>query len=117
METMDREQLLPAAPDAQFRREYLATFCRMKGWTHPMVMALFGRVDGISGKGPANTIAWSEIQAAMYALGYTDSLVQRFGVELNNAAELMGQADVDGCLVGGASLKAEDFVPIIQAAV
>jgi len=28
----------------------------------------------------------------------------------------MAQADVDGLLVGGASLKAEDFVKIIQAA-
>ena len=34
----------------------------------------------------------------------------------NNAAELMGQQDIDGLLVGGASLKADDFVAIIQAA-
>ena len=34
-----------------------------------------------------------------------------------NAAELMGQQDVDGLLVGGASLKADDFLAIIQAAV
>ncbi|MHC4394908.1 MAG: triose-phosphate isomerase [Planctomycetota bacterium] len=34
-----------------------------------------------------------------------------------NAAELMSQEDVDGLLVGGASLKADDFVAIIQAAV
>ena len=29
-----------------------------------------------------------------------------------NAAELLGVADVDGALVGGASLKAEDFLAI-----
>jgi triosephosphate isomerase len=29
----------------------------------------------------------------------------------------MSEPDVDGCLVGGASLKADDFVKIIQAAV
>jgi len=34
----------------------------------------------------------------------------------DNARELMGQKDVDGLLVGGASLKADDFVAIIQAA-
>jgi triosephosphate isomerase len=34
-----------------------------------------------------------------------------------NAAELMGQEDVDGVLVGGASLKADDFLAIISAAV
>jgi triosephosphate isomerase len=34
----------------------------------------------------------------------------------DNAAELMAQPDVDGLLVGGASLKAEDFIAIIDAA-
>lgn len=34
-----------------------------------------------------------------------------------NAKELMAQKDVDGLLVGGASLKIDDFVKIIQAAV
>ncbi len=34
-----------------------------------------------------------------------------------NAAELMSEKDVDGLLVGGASLKADDFVAIIKAAV
>jgi triosephosphate isomerase len=33
-----------------------------------------------------------------------------------NALELLGAADVDGALVGGASLTAAKFVPIIEAA-
>jgi len=33
----------------------------------------------------------------------------------SNAAEIFGKADVDGGLIGGASLKAEDFVGIITA--
>jgi len=33
-----------------------------------------------------------------------------------SAAELMGQTDIDGLLVGGASLKSDDFLAIIQAA-
>jgi triosephosphate isomerase (TIM) len=37
-------------------------------------------------------------------------------VKPGNAAELMAVTDVDGALVGGASLKAADFVPIIAAA-
>jgi triosephosphate isomerase len=37
-------------------------------------------------------------------------------VKASNAAELMAVADVDGALVGGASLTAADFVPIIEAA-
>ena len=32
-----------------------------------------------------------------------------------NAAELFGQRDIDGGLIGGASLKAEDFVAIVEA--
>jgi triosephosphate isomerase len=35
-------------------------------------------------------------------------------VKPDNAAELMAQPDIDGALVGGASLKAESFVPIIR---
>jgi len=37
-------------------------------------------------------------------------------VKADNARELMAQEDVDGLLVGGASLKADEFVRIIQAA-
>jgi len=38
-------------------------------------------------------------------------------VKPDNAAELMSQPDVDGALVGGASLKALDFTGIIQGAI
>ena len=37
-------------------------------------------------------------------------------VKPDNAAELMRQEDIDGALVGGASLKAEDFTAIVKAA-
>jgi triosephosphate isomerase len=33
-----------------------------------------------------------------------------------NAAQLLAEADIDGGLVGGASLKAPDFLSIIAAA-
>lgn len=36
-------------------------------------------------------------------------------VKPSNAVELLAVPDVDGALVGGASLKAEDLVPIIEA--
>lgn len=38
-------------------------------------------------------------------------------VKPDNAAELLGQADVDGALIGGASLKADDFLAIAAAGV
>ena len=37
-------------------------------------------------------------------------------VKPKNAADLLAQPDIDGALVGGASLKADDFVAIIEAA-
>jgi triosephosphate isomerase len=33
----------------------------------------------------------------------------------NNAAELMGQPDIDGGLIGGAALVADDFLAIVRA--
>ncbi len=38
-------------------------------------------------------------------------------VKPDNAAELMACPDVDGALVGGASLKSSDFLPIIEATI
>ena len=37
-------------------------------------------------------------------------------VKPDNAQTLFAQPDVDGGLIGGASLKAEDFISICQAA-
>jgi triosephosphate isomerase len=41
-----------------------------------------------------------------------------YGGSMNaaNAADLLGQSDIDGGLIGGASLKAPDFLAIIAAA-
>jgi triosephosphate isomerase len=38
-------------------------------------------------------------------------------VKPDNATDLMNEEDIDGLLVGGASLKADDFLAIVQAAV
>ena len=47
-----------------------------------------------------------------------DQLIIQYGgsVKASNAAELMVQPDIDGGLIGGASLVAEEFVAICQAA-
>lgn len=47
-----------------------------------------------------------------------DALRVQYGGSVNpgNAAELMAQPNIDGGLVGGASLKAADFVAIVRAA-
>jgi triosephosphate isomerase (TIM) len=36
-------------------------------------------------------------------------------VKASNAAEFFGQPDIDGALVGGASLKAQEFIGIVEA--
>ena len=48
-----------------------------------------------------------------------DSMLIQYGGSLtaDNAREILSQPDVDGGLVGGASLDAKKFLPILQAAV
>ena len=47
--------------------------------------------------------------------GHTMRLLYGGSVKPSNAAELMAIANVDGALIGGASLKAEDFLSIFGA--
>ncbi|MBO6514010.1 MAG: triose-phosphate isomerase [Phycisphaerales bacterium] len=56
--------------------------------------------------------------AGMYDQAAADSIRILYGGSMKpgNAAELMAMEDIDGGLIGGASLKAEDFFAIIQAA-
>jgi len=43
------------------------------------------------------------------------SILYGGSVKASNAAELFSQPDIDGGLIGGASLVAEDFINICQA--
>lgn len=47
-----------------------------------------------------------------------DKVIIQYGgsVKPDNAKELFGQADIDGGLIGGASLNADDFIAICKAA-
>jgi triosephosphate isomerase len=59
------------------------------------------------------------LRAQLHAASEQSGRVQiLYGGSMNaaNAAELMAQTDIDGGLVGGASLKAPDFLAIIAAA-
>lgn len=49
---------------------------------------------------------------------FANQVVIQYGGSMKpeNAAELMAQPDVDGGLIGGAALKPETFLPIVQAA-
>jgi triosephosphate isomerase len=54
----------------------------------------------------------------MFGKSVADGVRIQYGgsVKPQNARELFGQADIDGGLIGGAALKADDFVGIVEAA-
>jgi len=54
----------------------------------------------------------------LYGTQFAESVRILYGgsVKSDNAAEFFSQSDIDGALVGGASLKASDFIAIVQAA-
>jgi triosephosphate isomerase len=55
--------------------------------------------------------------ASNYDQATADSVSILYGgsVKPNNAKEIFAGEDVDGGLIGGASLKAEDFMAIVNA--
>ncbi|TQI68636.1 triose-phosphate isomerase [Clostridium sp. KNHs216] len=56
--------------------------------------------------------------AKLYGTASADEITIQYGGSMNakNAAELLDQPDVDGGLIGGASLKPADFAEIVKAA-
>lgn len=56
--------------------------------------------------------------AKLYGKDSADAITIQYGGSMNakNAAELLAQPDVDGGLIGGASLKPADFAEIVKAA-
>ena len=59
-----------------------------------------------------------ETLAGLYGADVAAAATIQYGGSMNaaNAAELLAQPDVDGGLIGGASLKANDFATIVAAA-
>jgi len=56
--------------------------------------------------------------ADRYGAAVADTIRIQYGgsVKPSNAEQLMSEADIDGALVGGASLEATDFIAIVKAA-
>lgn len=54
----------------------------------------------------------------LYSEQVAEAIIIQYGgsVKPANAAELLGQPDIDGALVGGACLKADSFIDIIKSA-
>lgn len=57
-----------------------------------------------------------DLLGRMYTPGAAEQMIIQYGgsVKPNNAAELMTMENIDGLLVGGASLAADSFVPIVR---
>ena len=55
---------------------------------------------------------------SLYGARVARSVTIQYGGSMNakNAAELLAQPDIDGGLIGGAALKPDQFVEIINAA-
>jgi triosephosphate isomerase len=60
-----------------------------------------------------------QLLADTYDQSLAQSIRIQYGgsVKASNAAELLGQPDVDGALVGGASLKVDEFAAIVRAGI
>lgn len=59
-----------------------------------------------------------QVLSELYGVDVADAVTIQYGGSMNaaNADELLAKPDVDGGLIGGASLKAADFAAIIEAA-
>lgn len=57
-----------------------------------------------------------EVLAEIFSKEAADKMIIQYGgsVKASNAKEIMEQSDIDGALVGGASLKADEFIEIIN---
>ena len=75
-----------------------------------------GKIPTLEAIGEVHDFLRAELNARFgSAIGEAIRLLYGGSVKPGNAAEIFGVANVDGALVGGASLKAADFSPIIAA--
>jgi triosephosphate isomerase len=75
-----------------------------------------GKIPSMDDIGEMHAALRGRLVAAYGEAGRSIRILYGGSVKASNAAEIFAVADVDGALVGGASLKAADFVPIVSAA-
>ncbi|HVF37503.1 MAG TPA: triose-phosphate isomerase [Sphingomicrobium sp.] len=75
-----------------------------------------GKVPSTADIGEMHAALRARLIAAFGEPGNEVRILYGGSVKPTNACEIFAVADVDGALVGGASLKAEDFLPIVRAA-
>ena len=75
-----------------------------------------GKTATVDDIGEMHSSLRGRLRAAYGEAGEEVRILYGGSVKASNASEIFGVEDVDGALVGGASLRAADFVPIIEAA-
>ena len=75
-----------------------------------------GKVPSTADIGEMHAALRGRLKAAYGNAGDSVRILYGGSVKASNAAEIFAIPDVDGALVGGASLKSADFTPIVQAA-
>ena len=75
-----------------------------------------GKVPSVADIGEMHTALRQRLVAAFGEAGQGVRILYGGSVKASNAAEIFAVPDVDGALVGGASLKSDDFLPIVHAA-
>jgi triosephosphate isomerase len=75
-----------------------------------------GKIPSMGDIGEMHAALRARLVAAYGEAGQAVRILYGGSVKPSNATEIFGVPDVDGALVGGASLKAADFLPIVQSA-
>jgi len=75
-----------------------------------------GKVPSTTDIGEMHAALRARLVAAYGDAGAAVRILYGGSVKASNAAEIFAVPDVDGALVGGASLKSADFLPIVEAA-
>jgi triosephosphate isomerase len=75
-----------------------------------------GKIPSMGDIGEMHAALRARLVAAHGEAGEAVRILYGGSVKPSNATEIFGVPDVDGALVGGASLKAADFLPIVQSA-
>ena len=75
-----------------------------------------GKIPTAAEIGEMHAAVRARLEQRYGAAGSSVRILYGGSVKASNAAEIFSIADVDGALVGGASLKSEDFLPIVAAA-
>jgi triosephosphate isomerase len=75
-----------------------------------------GKVPSVGDIGEMHSALRGRLKAAFGEAGDRVRILYGGSVKPSNAAEIFAVPNVDGALVGGASLKSADFLPIVEAA-